>query len=245
VQGTIGRDGNFGGATFEYVYETSFPSEVHDTFPSGILGFNNTTLTSATQLFISFFDANAVSSQGFLQTIDDSTSAIKGNFKVYEASTPTNYAFFSITGAHEDEYNNHFHVPVSYMSGSVTSFTDEDDLEITFARTGDIGDTGAQGTQGTEGPQGTQGTQGTQGVQGVQGLEGFVGSNGAQGTQGTDGTQGTLGTQGSQGTQGVQGVQGTVGTQGTLGTQGTDGVQGTIGSESANPTVTVLLYGGM
>jgi hypothetical protein len=38
---------------------------------------------------------------------------------------------------------------------------------------------------------------------------------------------------------GIQGTQGTLGAQGSLGTQGT------IGSESANPTVTVLLFGGM
>jgi hypothetical protein len=239
TQGVTGRDGNFGGATFAYSYETSFPNEVHEDFPNGILGFDNTTLTSATELFISFFDADSVSSEGFLQTIDDSDSAIKGNFKVYEASTPANYAFFAIIGAHDNGLDNHFHVPVAYISGSVTSFTDEDNLEITFARTGDTGDTGAQGTEGT---QGTQGTDGTQGVQGTQGTQGVQGTEGTQGTQGTLGTQGATGAQGVQGTEGIQGVQGTEGIQGV---QGSLGVQGTIGSESANPTVTVLLFGGM
>ena len=47
---------------------------------------------------------------------------------------------------------------------------------------------------------------------------------------------------GPQGTQGLQGTQGTQGVQGTLGTQG---VQGLIGQVSADPTTTVLLYGGM
>jgi hypothetical protein len=260
TQGVTGRDGNFGGATFAYSYETSFPNEVHEDFPNGILGFDNTTLTSATELFISFFDADSVSSEGFLQTIDDSDSAIKGNFKVYESSTPANYAFFAIIGAHDNGLDNHFHVPVAYISGSVTSFTDEDNLEITFARTGDTGDTGAQGTEGTQGTQGTDGTQGVQGTQGTQGVQGTLGTQGVQGTegaqgaagfvgsngaQGTEGTQGTTGAQGTEGAQGVQGVQGTTGTQGIGGTNGTQGTQGTQGQVAADPTTTVLLFGGM
>jgi hypothetical protein len=46
--GPQGEVGSFGGVTFDYVYEVSFPIEVHNTFPSGILGFDNTTISSAT-----------------------------------------------------------------------------------------------------------------------------------------------------------------------------------------------------
>ena len=100
--------------------------------------------------------------------------------------------------------------------------------------------------------QGTQGTQGAsiQGTQGVQGTQGTVGQQGTQGTTGAQGTQGTQGTQGVQGVQGVQGIQGVQspsiqGATGTAGTQGTQGTQGLVGQVAADPTTTVLLFGGM
>lgn len=97
---------------------------------------------------------------------------------------------------------------------------------------------GVQGTQGLA----IQGANGTQGLVGSQGANGTQGTQGANGAQGTNGTQGTVG---SQGTVGTQGTQGTLGTQGISGSQGTLGTQGLIGQVSAEPTVTVLLFGGM
>ena len=199
-------------------------------------------------MYIDASNDTATDLSTFLNTIDDSSSTIKGHFRVSQKFSPGVFKLYTITSITDN--TGWFTVNCSYVSGNGT-LSNSDDVLITFARTGDKGDTGLQGTQGTTGAQGAVGTQG------VQGLEGFVGSNGAQGTvgsqgtQGTDGaqgTQGTLGTQGATGAQGVQGTQGVQGVQGTLGiqgVQGTLGTQGTIGSESANPTVTVLLYGGM
>jgi hypothetical protein len=163
-------------------------------------------------MYIDASDDAATDLSTFLNTIDDSTSTIRGHFRVSKKFDDSVFKLYTI-GSLTDN-TGWFTVNCSYVSGNGT-LSNSDDIVITFARTGDKGDTGIQGTQGV------QGTTGTQGVQGVQGLEGFVGSNGAQGTQGTDGTQGT------QGTQGVQGVQ------------------GLIGQVSADPTTTVLLYGGM
>ena len=87
-----------------------------------------------------------------------------------------------------------FTVSASYVSGSGT-FTNSDDIIITFARTGDKGDTGAQGTTGLQGAQGATGIQGTTGAQGTQGIQGTTGI----GTQGLTGTQGNTGIQGIQG----------------------------------------------
>ena len=78
--------------------------------------------------------------------------------------------------------------------------------------------------------------------------DGFAWTNaGVQGTQGLaiQGANGTQGLVGSQGANGTQGTQGTLGTQGISGSQGTLGTQGLIGQVSAEPTVTVLLFGGM
>jgi hypothetical protein len=119
-----------------------------------------------------------------LQTIDDSTSAIKGTIKFTKATDPNNFAFFQITGSHTHESGGaYFSVPIAHVTGTLTLSAD-DNVYITFARVGDKGDTGAQGTQGT---QGTQGVEGAQGVQGTQGIQGTLGDTGTQGAQGTAG----------------------------------------------------------
>jgi microcystin-dependent protein len=239
--GPTGPAGSFGGVTFDYVYEVSFPIEVHNTFPSGILGFDNTTISSATELYISFFDADNVSTEGFLNTIDDSTSEVKGNFKIYDVGTPDNYAFFAIIGSHTN-HNNHFHVPVSYMSGSVTGFIDADALRITFARTGDQGDvgpTGATGSTGATGPTGPTGVTGDTGATGVTGdtgptgptgLTGDTGATGLTGPTGPTGPTGATGITGATGDTGPTGATGPVGATGSTGATGATGLQGENGA---------------
>jgi hypothetical protein len=170
-------------------------------------------------------DSTDISS--FLQTIDDSTSTIKGHFRVSKKLDTSVFKLYTISSLTDN--TGWFTVNGSYVSGNGT-LSDLDDVLITFARTGDVG---AQGTQGTDG---AQGIQGTQGVQGVQGLEGFVGSNGAQGTQGFTGAQGTQGTQGTTG----------IGTQGTQGVQGSLGVQGAVGTAAAGGSIPdIMMLGGM
>jgi collagen type VII alpha len=233
--GAQGETGSFGGAAFEYTYETSFPIEVHNAFPSGALGFDNTNITLATEFFVSYFDRNSVNSTAFLDTIDDSTSSIKGNFKLENENDPTEFVMMAITGSHTN-YNNHYHIPVSYLSGSVTSFTDTDSMRVTFARTGDIGDqgptgaTGAQGIQGNTGPTGFMGATGAQGIQGATGATGIQGVTGATGATGDQGIQGDIGPTGSQGIQGIQGVQGIQGETGPTGVQGIQGETGPTGA---------------
>jgi microcystin-dependent protein len=240
--GPQGETGSFGGVTFDYVYETSFPTEVHDTFPSGILGFNNTTISSATEFYISFFDADDVSTEGFLNTIDDSTSEIKGNFKIYDAGTPEDYAFFAIIGTHT-HHNNHFHVPVSYMSGSVTGFTDADALRITFARTGDAGDvgpTGPTGLTGATGPTGATGEIGATGATGpvgATGATGDIGPTGDTGPTGATGPVGATGPMGATGATGLQGENGEAGAIGATGATGPSGLQGDTGPAGENGSI--------
>ena len=79
IQGIQGIEGNFGGATFDYTFSTG----VTDDDPGqGNLKFNNASLSSASQLFIDDQDDNGTDIQQFLRTIDDSTSTIKGHFRV-------------------------------------------------------------------------------------------------------------------------------------------------------------------
>ena len=189
LTGIQGLTGSFGGQTFSYVYETSTVDPVD--LGSGIIRFNNT-LSTATTLMISYLDSDTTDISTFLTTIDDSSSAIKGSFKVTNKDDANNYFMYNIVGSHTHD-DDHFMVPVAYITGNGSALTNSQNIYITFARTGDIGDTGAQGIQGV---------QGTKGVQGLQGLQG------PQGTQGVQGVQGPQGTTGIQGLQGIQGLTG-------------------------------------
>jgi hypothetical protein len=146
TQGIQGISGGFGGAAFDYFYSTNVANSDPTT---GYLKFNNIDLSLVTTLYISTTDHNLISTTNFLQTIDDSTSAIKGHFSIMDESDPSTYLMFAITGLHT-EYAGYFSVPVSYISGS-TSLINDLDVIITFARTGDIGSAGVQGVQGIDG----------------------------------------------------------------------------------------------
>jgi hypothetical protein len=224
ITGAQGTAGTFGGAAFDYTFDTSTTNSDPGT---GKLRLNASDLSTASALYINENDDLSVSIYNFLQTIDDSTSSIKGHFTITQKNDTNNFAMFSITGAHSHG-SNYFNVPVSYLSGA-TSFTNNLDIIITFARTGDVGATGSQGTQGIQGITGEQGIQGTQGTQGIQGIQGITGSQGTQGAQGIQGSQGIQGIQGITGAQGISGSQGISGTQGAQGIQGIQGAQGTQG----------------
>ena len=81
TQGIQGSSGSFGGAAFDYTFST----DIIDSDPTqGKLKFNQTGISTATYLYIHNDDDNYVDITNFLQTIDDSTSAIKGHFTIPE-----------------------------------------------------------------------------------------------------------------------------------------------------------------
>jgi hypothetical protein len=171
TQGTTGQNGNFGGASFDYTYSTTTAAADPG---AGKIRFNNATITSATAMYIDSTNDAATDLSSFLNTIDDSTSTIKGHFRVSAKFDDSIFALFTISSLVDQ--TGWFTVNGSYVSGN-GSFSDLADTVITFARTGDKGDTGTQGTegaQGTVGAQGTEGTQGTEGAQGVSGLTGYT-----------------------------------------------------------------------
>ena len=159
LQGVQGPEGNFGGITFEYNYDNS--TTMADP-GSTYIRLNNASFSSATLLAIDDENSAAVDIHSYLQTIDDSTSSIKGHVKISKKTDGNTYALYTISGL--TDYATYFEVNISYVSGN-GSFTDEDDVLLTFARTGDVG---AQGTQGLQGETGAQGTQGVQGETGTQ-----------------------------------------------------------------------------
>jgi hypothetical protein len=140
--GPQGEPGSFGGAVFTYNYLTNTTNSDPG---AGNLKLNNANLSVATSLYIDFLDLNSVDNQAYLDTIDDSTSTIKGHFKMEQVGNSANFAYYAINGAHTHSAG-YFAVPVVYLSGSVTSFANGTDVNVTFVRTGDAGDPGLGGT---------------------------------------------------------------------------------------------------
>ena len=237
--GTQGTTGSFGGVTFDYTFDSS---TVNGDPGTGKLRINNTTLSSGTAMFIDNRDDNFIDISTFLATIDDSTSPIKGHFKITKVGSPEIFHLYTISSA--TPIGGYFNVACSHVDGNGT-LSNNDDITITFARTGDAGATGATGPQGIQGVQGVQGNDGIQGSTGA-GAQGATGADGPQGTQGLQGpigagatgAQGIQGIQGIQGNDGFQGLQGADGTgaagaQGASGIQGIQGLQGTAGQDGA------------
>ena len=185
-------------------------------------------------MFIDDEDGNGTDIQPFLRTIDDSTSTIKGHFRVSNRLNADDFALFTITGS-ITEASGYFKVPCSRISGSATSFDNAEDCIITFARTGDKGDTGSTGPQGN---------QGVQGATGAGGPGGSTGPQGNQGRQGATGAGGPGGSTGPQGNQGRQGATGSGGSAGPTGPQGNQGVQGAVGATNPPSGTNIQLTDG-
>ena len=76
---------------------------------------------------ISNVDRLSTDIQNFLQTIDDSTSAVKGYVKLTSESNAS-YIIYAITASHI-HHGNHFDLPISYVSGTVSgTFTNNENI---------------------------------------------------------------------------------------------------------------------
>jgi hypothetical protein len=107
-------------------------------------------------MYINKADADASDISGFLTTIDDSTSPIKGHMKVTNIANSNDFALFTITN-NSIVSSDYYKVAVSYVSGA-TSFSAAESTTITFARTGDAGAAGATGANGATGATGPTGS---------------------------------------------------------------------------------------
>lgn len=159
--GSQGADGNFGGVTLDYTYSDNNDSTVYP--GAGKLKFNTSDMTQAASLIIADSDDNAINLDNYFTTISASTSEIRGHFKVTKKSYPEFFVMFAITGD-IDSFDDYYVVPCSFVSGNLTdsstAFELDDDVLITFARTGDKGDIGYTGSQGAQGPIGYTGSAG-------------------------------------------------------------------------------------
>ena len=230
AKGQKGQEGSFGGATFDYTFSTN----TADSDPtSGKLKFNNANLSSASKMYIDNQDGSATSIVTFLRTIDDSTSTIKGHFRVSNRLNADDFALFTIGGS-ITEATGYVKVNCSYVSGSATSFSNSEDIIITFARTGDAGDTGAAGASGSDGNDGAKGQKGQKGQTGAAGSNGSNGSKGQKGEVGAAGSNGSNGSDGAAGQKGQKGEVGANGSNGSNGSKGQKGQKGEVGANGSN-----------
>jgi len=179
LTGPTGSDGAFGGATFLYNYVSTIT--VDQDPGNGNIHFNNATLSSASVLYIDDLDLDSTDIHQFLKTIDDSTSTVKGHFKMSKQADQGVFALYTINSLVDDA--THFNVNCTYLSGSGL-FSNGDDVFLTFARTGDKGDQGVAGNTGAVGPTGAAGPTGTTGMTGATGATGLTGATGATGSTG-------------------------------------------------------------
>ncbi|HYD58977.1 MAG TPA: hypothetical protein VEC35_01385 [Noviherbaspirillum sp.] len=130
--GTNGTNGKNAGLAYTYSNNTSATDPT-----AGKLKFDNTTLASATKLYISETDADTNGIAAELATWDDSTSTVKGTLKVAKSTDPTKFAIYRITGSVTDNGTwNTFNL--TYVTGA-GSITDGDAVTVNFYRTGDAG----------------------------------------------------------------------------------------------------------
>ena len=190
--GAKGDTGSFGGAIFTYNYITN----TVDSDPGATNLKFNSAFSTATYLYIDPIDIASNDISNYLETIDDSTSAVKGHFKVEEVGNAANFIYYAITGSHT-LVSSYYKVPVGYLTGSISSWVNGTDVNITFVRTGDKGDTGAQGPIGSTGLTGATGSTGLTGATGATGIQGTAGSTGVTGATGPTGLTGSTGAAGA------------------------------------------------
>lgn len=219
-KGQKGQQGNFGGQTFSYQFDTSTTDS--DT-ASGKIRFNNATPGSANRIFIDDEDTGSTDIQAFLRTIDDSTSTIKGHVRISNVSDANDFVIFTISQV--EEPTGYFRLHVAYIDGDAT-FSADENLTVTFARTGDVGDKGAKGEPST-----TAGDKGQKGEVGATGDAGAAGDDGAAGDKGEKGAPSTVA--GDKGQKGEPGADGNDGNDGAAGDKGEPGAAGDKGAPGA------------
>ena len=213
-QGPTGSTGHRGSVRYR------FSSNTADSDPGlGNFRLNNTTQSSATELYIDNQASSGSTMTGWYDAWDDSTSTVKGQLVVGDLGGNGD-AVFSVTGV--TPATGYYKIAVTWMAGS--SLSASTDYYLSFSPAGNVGATGSTGATGNTGAAST-----VPGPTGPQGPQGNTGATGAASTvPGPTGPQGNTGPQGSTGPTGPAGAASTV--PGPTGPQGPAGNTGSTGS---------------
>ena len=142
--GTTGATGPTGPTGPAYGWSYNYLTAITATDPaSGNLKFNNATLTSATQWYLSETTALAQAIAANIATWDDGTSPNKARVKMSAASNPAIYFEFFITGVLTDN-GTWDTIPITQIGASGT-FTNNMPVIINVDHVGNLGGTGGGG----------------------------------------------------------------------------------------------------
>ena len=133
--GSVGPQGPRGQGGVEY----NFESTTTDTDQgAGKVFLNNSTVASASVLYLDDLDANGVNLNTYIDTFDDSsTTSYRGSIHLVEIADPSNYAIFAVNGS-VISASSYSKIPVAHQA-SGGSFTDGNAMSVLFVRTGDTG----------------------------------------------------------------------------------------------------------
>ena len=225
--GAVGGQGYNGGYIY-YFYSQQLSDNDYTGFP-GWIGFNNTTYSSVTQVYIDKNSALSTTANygGIILSWGQSSSTVKGKLVLQRAKDIglDKVITFDVTSVLDR--TNYVRLNVQNYQGA-SAFVDSEYMAVSFERTGDKGDTGASGLIGATGSIGATGAQGATGA-GATGATGATGLNGDAGPTGPTGATGATGLTGNPGATGATGVQGETGAQGTAGPIGPTGATGATG----------------
>ena len=135
-------DGVAGGAV---TWPVTFSTTTTDADPGdGKFRLNNATQTSATAIYIDLLDADLTDVSAVIDSLDDSTNAVKGECRLVKYDDPTKWLTFNVTAW--TTASGYRKLTVVNLAGSAASpLADLDRCYFTFTRAGHKGDTGSQG----------------------------------------------------------------------------------------------------
>lgn len=134
-------------ASYAGSYEYTFSTTTDDADPgAGFLRLDNATASSATGIYINDSEQNGTDISALMLTWDDSTSTVKGYIKVQSKATPATFYVYSVSALTDN--TGYMDFTVAYVAGAGTLANNEE-IIVSFARTGDKGETGATGSTGT------------------------------------------------------------------------------------------------
>lgn len=139
ADGTDGTNGVYGGYSSSWLFNTSTASGPEDTY----LRADNADLSAATNLYISITNADSADLSSFLDSFTNSDNF--GLIRIFTRLDATSFVLGEVTSV--TDYTTDYTIGFTYVDGSVTTFTADDELVVTFANSGADG---ADGT-GTEG----------------------------------------------------------------------------------------------
>jgi hypothetical protein len=135
---TFSRTGNAGADGIQPGYRYTFSTTTTDSDPgAGALRANNATFGSVTQLFIDNADAAGATVTTWLDSLDDSTSTVKGTLRIEQLNAPTTYQEYQVSGGVTDG-TGYRKVPVTPISSNGT-LSDAASIVVTWFRAGDQG----------------------------------------------------------------------------------------------------------